>query len=213
MIPDLAIHWCLILIPDEATLFNYLYSITSTLYFIGFLTIYAGLAGPTYYYMYRYTRERMAFLLFLCMLIALVAISFSLVYYTAVALGISTPPWWPILRDVDTIISDVVIILYILTLMVYVDYIYRLPFDVHRLIVFYRLSGLPVYNARFVVQKPIAVEESLLAGFFTALNNVFQAPVDETRIHIPETKRILESHVNNALIAVFVAVEFFEELR
>jgi hypothetical protein len=124
--------------------------------------------------MYQYTRERLALILCAAILIGLIAQPFSLVCYFGLALRVPLPDWWSNLREINTGLSLIYYILYFGILMIKVDYIYRLPFDVHMVLVCYRSSGLPVFTVRFKTKKPARVDPDLLSGLFTALNQMFQ---------------------------------------
>lgn len=171
---DLGIIVCLMLFPEYNSIFQDVYYITGVLYYIGFLGLSSGLFFPIFWHMYRYTREKVALLLCIAVFI-LISADFSGIFdYTGLALQVPLPDWWQSLRGITTGISFIADFFIWGTFLIKRDYIYRLPFDVHMLLVMYRDSGLTTYEARFTAQHPIHIEGSLLAGFFTALNSVFE---------------------------------------
>ncbi len=118
--------------------------------------------------------ERKAFGLSATLLFSASAEFFTLSYWLARFLLIPGPTWWDDMRIISTAIDGIGKVLFFIILLTDVNYIYRMPFDVHILVVCYRTSGIPVYSARFKTQKPLEIEETLLAGLLTALNNVFR---------------------------------------
>jgi hypothetical protein len=87
--------------------------------------------------------------------------------------GIQLPYWWSSLGGLEFGLWYAGEFLYWLILILKIDYIYRLPFDVHRVLVISRTNGVLAYETHFATKKSILMDNDLLAGFFSALNNIF----------------------------------------
>ncbi len=173
-IADIAVILCLIFYPKYKSIFLHIYNFSSVLYFIGMIGIWIGLGFLSFYQMYKYTREPKAFGLSASLLVSVCADIFTLIYWFARFLLAPVPEWWDDMRTISMAVDGIGKVLFFIIILTDVDYIYRLPFDVHMLLICYRSSGIPIYHARFSTKKPIQIEETLLAGLFTALNNVFR---------------------------------------
>ncbi len=170
---DLAVIGCQLVYPGAAAIFAEIYNLSSILYFLGYLGVTAGVGFPVFVHTYRYTRERRALAFTLALLVTTVGHLLGLIYYAILATGIPVPAWYSALRPITATISMLGLLIFWFMMLPNVDYIYRLPFDVHLLVVCYRTSGLPAYTANFKTQQPLKIEPNLLAGLFTALNSVF----------------------------------------
>jgi hypothetical protein len=53
-------------------------------------------------------------------------------------------------------------------------YLFRFPFDVYFMVIFYKHSGVPVEFIPFSSKKEIDIDEAWISGFFTSLNKIFR---------------------------------------
>jgi hypothetical protein len=179
---DLGAIFCTILYPGNAlfqgifttTGIACIYNITGVLYFIGYLGLFGGLYFPMVLRMYRYTKEKLAVILCVGVLFYIVGSVEAMLYWIGMLSGLPLPTWWQILHSTEEYPIFIGDILLFGTFLVKRDYIYRLPFDVHLLLVVYRASGLPAYTTRFETHRPIQIDGTLLSGLLTAMNSLFQ---------------------------------------
>ncbi|TXT58658.1 MAG: conserved membrane protein of unknown function [Promethearchaeota archaeon] len=126
---------------------------------------------PTYYRIYRYTEEKKALGFILSMILASTGfIIISLIDYTGF-FGVK-----PVLLDNISLLGEIFpllgLLIFLLTYLIDVDYIYRLPSDHFLLMVTYR-SGVPIHFTTFETKKEVEIEENLFSGFISSIGMVF----------------------------------------
>ena len=144
---------------------------------------------------YIYTKEKMPIILF----VALVFVSFGFIisllndmYFILNVFTISIPKPDLIndLSNYANIFPFIGIIMFVITYLSNINYLYRLPNDNYLLMVLEK-SGTPLYSVRFKTRKKINVEEVLLSGMISAINNVFKEIFkEETAISEISSKRL-----------------------
>ncbi|MHA1679384.1 MAG: hypothetical protein ACTSUE_00090 [Promethearchaeota archaeon] len=124
-----------------------------------------------YVKMYQYTREWKPLVFsFALLIVGSGFIIISILDYTSYW---STVPGW--LSDIS-ILGDILpltgLAMFTIVYLSNVDYIYRLPFDVYSLVVSTN-DGVSVYAVSIENTKNIKVEDQLLSGLITAINQLF----------------------------------------
>ncbi|MHA1695012.1 MAG: hypothetical protein ACTSXT_06720 [Candidatus Helarchaeota archaeon] len=159
------------------------------------LFVYLGMGSVIYIKTYIYTKEKMPIILF----VALVFVSFGFIisllndmYFILNVFTISIPKPDLIndLSNYANIFPFIGIIMFVITYLSNINYLYRLPNDNYLLMVLEK-SGTPLYSVRFKTRKKINVEEVLLSGMISAINNVFKEIFkEETAISEISSKRL-----------------------
>lgn len=134
---------------------------------------------PIYAKMYRYTKETRPLIMSIALIIVslgfcIISASDYLSYFGA------TVDW----LDNISILGDVLpltgLLLFLLSYITDIDYLYRLPSDNYILMVSYK-SGVTIHSVRFKTRsRHVEIDENLLSGLFTGITMVF--------------KNVLESH-------------------
>ncbi|MHA1732336.1 MAG: hypothetical protein ACTSU5_10345 [Promethearchaeota archaeon] len=157
------------------------------------LYVFLGRGVPIYASTYRYTRERKP--LVLCASMAMVGLGFvvqSLEDYTR--FGGYHPDWLDAVSNLSEVLPLVGIALFTIVYLRDVDYIYRLPFDVHSLIVV-RHDGVILHDVRGRTNEDVNLDEMLFSGMVTAINSLFQEvfgfkEAHEVNIHAISSEKI-----------------------
>lgn len=141
------------------------------LFFYGILGIISfGYFGIKFYMKsYRLTREKMALILTIGMIIGLIAyslIAFSAIYFRG-DIDINNP-----LGIIVATLSPIMTAIFSLSYLFNIDYVYRLPHNYYLLMAFYK-SGIQIYHAEIESNRNIKIESHLVSGFFTAVNSLF----------------------------------------
>jgi transcription antitermination factor NusG len=127
---------------------------------------------PTYYRIYRYTEEKKALGFMLSMIItSLGFIIISLIDY--IGFFGEIPVWLDSISLLGEIFPLLGLLIFLLTYLFDVDYIYRLPSDHYLLMITYR-SGVPIHFTTFETKKEVEIEENLFSGFISSIGMVFE---------------------------------------
>lgn len=132
-----------------------------------------GIFGiPTYYRLYRYTKERKA-LGFIFSLI--LVISGFIIYSFIDYLGFFDllPSWLENISILGEIFPLSGLFLFLITYGIDVDYIYRLPADHYTLMVSYKESGILLHSVNFKTHKNVDLKEHLFSGFISSFSLLF----------------------------------------
>jgi hypothetical protein len=150
---------------------------------------------PTYYRLYRYTKEKKAIGFIIGLILAGSGyIVNSLIDYIGF---FTTLPTW--LDDIG-ILGDVFpltgLIIFLITYIFDVDYIYRLPHDHYMLMVTYK-SGVAIHSVQFETERKVKIEENLFSGFISSLtfvfDNILQSPSPIDTISSKDASILLRS--------------------
>jgi hypothetical protein len=135
------------------------------------LFTFLGCGIPVYLKTYRITKEMKA--LFLSFALLIVSLGFIIIFgvdYTNY-FG-QTPAWLDDISDFGEIFPMTGLLLFVLSYLSNVDYIYRLPNDNYILMVTYK-SGVTIHAVKFQNRANIVVEENLISGLLTTINIIF----------------------------------------
>lgn len=144
--------------------------------------VYLVRGGWLYWKAYRYTKEKKSLLVYIAFM--LLGIGFILV---SIADWFDFHPPQPIwAADIDTlsgVFQALGLIVLTVTFAVNINYIYRLPFDIHILMVVYK-SGNTIFVQRLKTKRRLEeLEPHLVSGFLSALNSLF-GTIFEKRTYI-----------------------------
>jgi len=126
---------------------------------------------PTYYRLYDYTKEKKALgFIFGLILVGGGYVVGSLIDY--IGFFGTVPSWLNEISILGEIFPLVGLLIFLLTYILDVDYIYRLPHDHYMLMVTYR-SGVAIHTVKFNTKRQVQIEENLFSGFISSLTFVF----------------------------------------
>ncbi|MHA1341740.1 MAG: hypothetical protein ACTSO2_17350 [Promethearchaeota archaeon] len=137
------------------------------------LGIYTFLVVGLFVYIdsYKYMKERKPILLSIALLIIGSGyIILSALDYTNY-FGV-TPSWLSDISDLGDILPFTGILIFLITYLSDIDYIYRFPFDNYVLMVSYKY-GLQIHSVFFETKRIIKTDVNLISGFLSSLNTVF----------------------------------------
>lgn len=156
----------------------YDYEVTKHLWLLAdmgydFLAIYVflGIGSRVYLKTFQETRELRAVILSL----AVIVVSFGFILLIMIDLTSyfgQTPEWLSDLSDLGDILPMTGLLLFVITYVSNINYIYRLPNNNYILMVAYK-NGLNIHSVRLKTNKNVVVEEQLLSGLLVAINNIF----------------------------------------
>lgn len=129
-----------------------------------------GCGIPIFYRMFRVTREKTA----LALLAGMILITYGQ-FITGIRWSIfylNTPPLWIVLDSLSWGGIMLGVLTISLTYVIRIDYTYRLPNNYYMLLVM-TSSGLTIHHVIFKSGRTIKIDETLLAGFLTAINSMF----------------------------------------
>jgi hypothetical protein len=132
-----------------------------------------GIFGiPIYTRLYRYTKEGKAlgFMISLSLVISGFIIHSFIDYLGFFDL---VPPWLDNISILGEILPLSGLLLFLMTYIVEVDYIYRLPADHYMLMVSYKDSGILLHAVKFETHKEVNLKENLFSGFISSLSVLF----------------------------------------
>ncbi|MHA1229571.1 MAG: hypothetical protein ACTSRP_00620 [Candidatus Helarchaeota archaeon] len=127
---------------------------------------------------YIYTKEIKPILF--CIALIFVDIGFIIsflndYYFIANVFGVSLskPDIIDFFGSIGNVFPSVGIIMFVITYLVDINYIYRLPNDIYLLMVLTKV-GTPLHTVKLKTRKKIRIEEVLLSGMISAINSVFK---------------------------------------
>jgi len=126
---------------------------------------------PTYYRLYNYTKEKKA----LGFIIGLILVGGGYVVGSLIDyIGFfgTVPSYLNDISILGEIFPMVGLLIFLLTYILDVDYIYRLPHDHYMLMVTYK-SGVAIHTKKFDTKREVQIEENLFSGFISSLTFVF----------------------------------------
>jgi len=186
-------------------------------YWTSALFVYLGLGIPVYIKTFIYTKEIKPIIF--CVALGMVSLGFFVsflndFYFIANVFHISLtkPDWISELGTIGNVFPSIGIIILVITYLVNIDYIYRLPNDVFLLMVLTK-AGTPLHSVKLKTRKKVDIEEVLLSGMISAINSVFKEILKKEstirEISSKGTSILLES--GNEIMAVVITdrVSFF----
>jgi len=129
-----------------------------------------ALGIPLFFRMFRVTKEKTALILLAGIILVtygqfITGVRWSIFY-------VNTPPVWIIMDTLSWGGIMLGVLLISFTYLFRIDYTYRLPDNYYKLIVM-TSSGLTIHHVDFKSRKSIKIDETLMAGFLTAINSMF----------------------------------------
>ncbi|MBD3229487.1 MAG: hypothetical protein GF329_14985 [Candidatus Lokiarchaeota archaeon] len=126
---------------------------------------------------YLYTKEIKP--LILCIALIFVSMGFFISFLNdfdfilgVFDISIEIPEFITELSGIANIFPSIGIMMFVITYLVNIDYLYRVPFNVYLLVVLTKF-GTPLYGVELRSRKKIEIEKTLLSGMITAITNVF----------------------------------------
>ncbi len=147
------------------------------------MVVYAAFGIPIYYNTYKFTKERKPVIF----IVALILISLG--YFISLLRDLNTYVNNPseivfAISEVSEYLKLLGLFMFIITYLLDVDYIYRLPFNIYILTVLYK-DGNKIHTVRLKTSRKIQIEDVLLSGLISAINSVYSQTL--------ETKSLIES--------------------
>lgn len=138
---------------------------------------YLGLGVPIYIRTYLTTKETQPLILSIALVFVgfgffisfLNDLMFILNVYNIIT---GSPSFIGVLASLNNAFQFIGILLFVITYIINVDYIYRLPNDTYILMVL-KKGGIPIHTVHLETRKNIDVKAFLLSGVITAINNLF----------------------------------------
>ncbi len=147
------------------------------------LLVYGAYGIPIYYNTYKYTKERKPVVFIIALILVVIGYSISLAadmnYY-----AVNRSEFIGELGDYAEYFKLLGLFMFIITYLLDVDYIYRLPYDIYILTVLYK-NGNKIHTVRLKSKRKIQIEDILLSGLISAINSVYS--------HALQTKSLIES--------------------
>jgi len=142
-------------------------------YTLSGLFVYLLFGLPIYLKTYFYTRERKPMIFSFAMMLVGCGFILSLFsdYYDYIG---SYPEWASTLDPLTNIVFVIGLLIFTITYLSDINYIYRLPNDIFMLMVLTK-AGIPLYSVKLKSRKKVDIEGDLLSGMLSAINNVFEA--------------------------------------
>ncbi len=157
--------------------FNSYSEVTSILWFfadLGYsslaIFVYLVRGVPIYLKTYKYTREvkPLIFSISLLIISAGFIIGACNDYF-----GFFGLDWFSDIASVGIILPMLGLLIFTVLYLVNIDYLYRLPNDIFLLMVLTK-PGIPLFSVKLRTRKRVKIEEDLLSGLISAVNNVFE---------------------------------------
>jgi len=151
------------------------------------LFVYLGLGVPIYFKMYLYTKEIKPLALMVALIFVSIGFFISFLndlyfIFSVFNISINKPDIISTLEDISNIFPSIGIIIFVIIYITNIDYLYRLPYDVHLLMVLERGGGTPLYTVKLKTRNKIEIEDVLLSGLFSAINTIFQQVLQSKKI-------------------------------
>ncbi|TFF89473.1 MAG: hypothetical protein EU549_00445 [Promethearchaeota archaeon] len=127
---------------------------------------------------YLYTREIKPIILCVALIFVSIGFVFSFLSDLDFILGvfdisITIPEIISDLAAIANVFPSIGIMMFVITYLVNINYLYRVPFNVYLLVILTKYSGTPLYGVELKARKKVQIEKTLLSGMITAINNVF----------------------------------------
>jgi len=150
------------------------YYLSQLLFYIGILSIYGGVGFSI---CYKWMKEVHTWGIWV-LTSAIISVSIGLILLIidafALTFGFAVDSDLVFVRFVSAIFQGVGIGLFAVMFLFDEKYLFKFPFDVYFLVLFYKHSGVPVEFIQFKTKKEIDIDEAWLSGFFSSLNKIFQ---------------------------------------
>ncbi|MBD3213621.1 MAG: hypothetical protein GF311_13515 [Candidatus Lokiarchaeota archaeon] len=135
-----------------------------------YVFLFFGIA--TYYKIYKYTKEKQVFGFISGLFIGSLGFILNSVYDT-ITLLYYIRIWPDSVRAFINFFPMIGLLLFMITYLRDIDYIYRLPHD-HFLLMITHKNGIALYTAEFESKKDIEINESFFSGFISNVNYVYE---------------------------------------
>jgi len=127
---------------------------------------------PVYYKIYKYTKEKRVFGFILGLLIGSLGFILNSIY-DGITLLYYIQIWPASVRVAINFFPMIGLLLFMITYLSDIDYIYRLPHDHFMLMVTHK-NGISLYTAQFSTKKDIEINENFFSGFISNVNYVYE---------------------------------------
>jgi len=141
------------------------------------LFVYLGLGVPIFIKTYLYTKEIRPIILSAALILVGFGFMISMlndIYFIIDVFGISVkaPDILSDLSEIANVFPSVGVLLFVITYLTNIDYIYRLPNDTYLLMVLTK-EGTPLHSVHLKTRKKVVIQDVLLSGMISAINSVF----------------------------------------
>lgn len=133
---------------------------------------------PIYFKSYKYTREKKAIGFIIGLLLAGLGYVINSIF-DYVPFFIEAPAWFDEMRIFGEILPLIGLLLFLITYIIDVDYIYRLPRDHFMLMVTYK-GGTPIHSVKFETKREAELNENLISGLISSLKITFDQLLQTT---------------------------------
>jgi hypothetical protein len=142
------------------------------------LFVYLGLGVPIFIKTYLYTKEIRPIILSAALILVGFGFIISMLNDIYFILGVfgspaTAPDILTEISEIANIFPSIGVILFVITYLTNIDYIYRLPNDNYLLMVL-RKDGSPIHSVHFKTRKQVEIQDILLSGMISAINSVFK---------------------------------------
>ncbi|MHA1650999.1 MAG: hypothetical protein ACTSYB_12460 [Candidatus Helarchaeota archaeon] len=164
--------WATVIFLDWTEVTQIFWFFADTAYMILGLLVFFGFGFVIYFKTYLFTRETKPIIFSIAMLIISIGFIFLGVKDCLDFFDISIPfvGYAVALGNAFFVVG---LIIFTITYVFDIDYIYRLPHNVYLLMVLTR-AGIPLHIVKFKTKRNIDHESDLLSGLISAINNVFE---------------------------------------
>ncbi len=135
------------------------------------ILVYGVYGLPIYYNTFKYTKERKPIIFMVALILIVIGYSISLAGDMN-SYAVNRLQFIIDLSDYAEYFKLLGLFMFIITYLLDVDYIYRLPYNIYILTVLYK-NGNKIHTVRLKSERKIQIEDILLSGLISAINSVY----------------------------------------
>ncbi len=165
--------WFVVIFRDQGAVTRFIWFIADIAFLLLGMVVYLGFGFIIYIRTYLYTHEIKPIVFSISMVVISLGSFFIGFKDVLDFFYISIPFFLDYAVAVGNALFAIGIILFTITYVLDIDYIYRLPHNVYLLMVLTR-AGIPIHTVKLQARRDVRIESGLLSGLISAVNSVFE---------------------------------------